>query len=70
MVTLKELVARQTTRKLILYHCMLSKKIWITIVEGKENPTKDTYVESKFEREFGSKIAVLVVIMTETIWRY
>ena len=48
---------------------MLPKKpFWVKIVEGKDKLTKGSYSESKFEREFGSKIAVLVVRMTESLW--
>ena len=58
-----------STRKLISYHCMLPKKLfWIKVVEGKDKPTKGSYTESKFERDFGSKIAVLVVIMMGSLW--
>ena len=42
------------------------------MVEWKDKQTKDTHAESKFEREFGSKTAVLVVRMTESLrgsWR-
>ena len=34
-------------------------------MEGKDKPTKGPYAESKFEYDFGSKIAVVVVIMME-----
>ena len=33
------------------------------VVEGKDKPTKGSYAEFKFERDFGSKIAVLLVRM-------
>ena len=50
---------------------MLPKKpFWIKVVEGKDNPTKGSYTESKFERDFGFKIAVMVVRMTEYICGY
>ena len=48
---------------------MLPKKpFWVKIMEGKDKLTKGSYSESNFEREFGSKIAVLVVRMTESLW--
>ena len=48
---------------------MLPKKpFWIKVVEGKDNPTKRSYAEFKFESDFGSKIAVLVVKMMKSLW--
>ena len=46
---------------------MLQKNLWIKLLEGKENPTEVPDSESKFEREFGSKIAALLVIMMEPL---
>jgi len=54
------------------YHttaCCESKVIfWIEIVEGKSKPKEGPNAESKFEKEFESKIAALVVRMTTPIW--
>ena len=54
------------------YHttaCCESKIIfWIEIVEGKSKPKEGPHAESKFEKEFESKIAALVVRMTTPIW--
>ena len=41
---------------------------WIEIVEGKSKPKEGPNAESKFEKEFESKIAALVVRMTTPIW--
>ena len=47
---------------------MLPKKyFWIIVVKGKDNPTKGSYTESKLERDFGSKIAVLRVGIMESL---
>ena len=40
---------------------------WIELVEGRDNPTEGPYVGTKFEREFGSNISALVVIITEPL---
>ena len=37
-------------------------------MEGKDKPTKGPYAQSKFDPDFGSKITVLVVRMTEPNW--
>ena len=55
------------------YHttaCCDSKVIfWIEIVEGKSKPKEQgPNAESKFEKEFESKIAALVARMTTHIW--
>ena len=54
------------------YHttaCCESKVIfWIEIVEGRSKPKEGPNAESKFEKEFESKIAALVVRMTTPIW--
>ena len=39
-------------------------------MEGKYNPTKGPYAESRFEREFESKITALEVRITDTLWAY
>ena len=50
---------------------MLPKNtFWINIVEGKGNPTKNLYAESKFERYFGLKIAALLVKMIYHMWGF
>ena len=54
------------------YHttaCCQSKVIfWIELVQGKDAPKEGEHKEMEFEREFGSKVAALVVRMTKSVW--
>ena len=48
---------------------MLDKYIfWTKIIDGKINPTKGPYTESKFEHNFWYNIALLLVKITELQW--
>lgn len=54
------------------YHtvaCCESKIIFfMELVEGKDKPKEGAHSEAQFEKDFGSKIAALVVRMTTPIW--
>ena len=41
---------------------------WIELVQGKEFPKEGKHAEVEFEKEFGSKVAALVVRMTRPLW--
>ena len=54
------------------YHttaCCLTKIIfWIELVEGKDTPKEGENTKAEFEEEFGSKVAALVVRMSQPLW--